>query len=786
MSDTDSLLQFPTAAPDAAAGESSDSMTFGMLGILLFLDTCFVANYYIVRSLRRCTDAHAKTLPAEKDFGNSAKASPAGAFVEKFIFGLLMGKVKPIPLSIQKFPEWKPIKYKAQVFLTGFFVLISLAILNPDAFAGDADVGGLTLDAEFCKPFDRQNGLDELRQEVFTVTNYNDSVLQWRHMWFFQQALLNDTSRYGEDAFSCVDTAEVTKTTHADGSTTEVENKFISGKKKNWVDITEFPAVEFGSFFPGYCSAAREAAKMSALNVKCTDEKCACPRIPSTGFTRFFGIDGNEVCSMRICLSSPMACPGHTNDVAVNTDNYREAQLDATVEDPGNPTVDAFKPEVNEEAQEAAQAGITLLLSQIDMAANFYSIYTVVALFFPTPLVVFRLPYWIAIKRFLFGADQNWFIFVFVSSIWIYTYLHDFITDPDFMASLANFVQGDPCLLDPKYTHDRYAIINDICDKLVPLLPDFELKKKTIPTMLNEINEFAQPACESCKFPMHDLYKYRIENFPESMVGGWGFTELSPNHMCDKKSRRCNVLFPTEETEFIGNRTLCLSEEDMRAMAVKAPSTEFDFESMANLWISSGLLASFLVKIAMSNFSVGLMLLADPFVTCSGEFLWIPTQLGSGLGGRDKNEVFRGFKSNKLGTLRNLYMRSNLIWGTIFHWCLYSLTATAFAAAGKDVEVSDTDVLILSVTLAGSAIVIILSCCWRAVLWRKTRRFNARSGAKSGGKTGADTYGDESSDDYNSEDDDESDDDEPDDDEPDVDESDDDESEDDESESDQK
>jgi hypothetical protein len=246
MSDTDSLLQFPTAAPDAAAGESSDSMTFGMLGILLFLDTCFVANYYIVRSLRRCTDAHAKTLPAEKDFGNSAKASPAGAFVEKFIFGLLMGKVKPIPLSIQKFPEWKPIKYKAQVFLTGFFVLISLAILNPDAFAGDADVGGLTLDAEFCKPFDRQNGLDELRQEVFTVTNYNDSVLQWRHMWFFQQALLNDTSRYGEDAFSCVDTAEVTKTTHADGSTTEVENKFISGKKKNWVDITEFPAVEFG------------------------------------------------------------------------------------------------------------------------------------------------------------------------------------------------------------------------------------------------------------------------------------------------------------------------------------------------------------------------------------------------------------------------------------------------------------------------------------------------------------------------------------------------------------
>jgi hypothetical protein len=94
-----------------------------MLGILTFLDVCFIANYYVNKSLRQCTDAETATLRVEKDFGESANLKESGGFstwMEKIVCGLLLGKVKAIPLSIQTFPGWRPIKYKANILLSGF------------------------------------------------------------------------------------------------------------------------------------------------------------------------------------------------------------------------------------------------------------------------------------------------------------------------------------------------------------------------------------------------------------------------------------------------------------------------------------------------------------------------------------------------------------------------------------------------------------------------------------------------------------------------------------------
>ncbi|KAI2497304.1 hypothetical protein MHU86_17177 [Fragilaria crotonensis] len=425
-----------------------------------------------------------------------------------------------MPLSIQTFPGWRPIKYKANIFLSGFFILISLALLNPAVLVPDGlDVGGLTLKAEMCKPFDRQAGLEELRAEVLEITNYTIAVKQWSHLFRFQKALLNDTSRYGNLDHSFLDTA-----------------------------------------------GAREAAKLTALSATCVDEKCGCPRIPSTGFTRFFGIDNLEVCWVaRICLRSPWLVL-HTRMMTINPDNYNEAQLNAT--DVGEPSINPTRSKLSDASKQAAKAGIMLLLYQVDVASNIYSVYVIVALFFPTPLRVFRLPYMVAIKRFLFGADQKMFIIIFVSSIWIYKYVMEYLTDPDLAIVLANFLRGDPCYLDGKYVYERFAIIDEICDKLIPLQPSFETKMMTVPQSFPRSMNSQASLVKAAISPCSTCLRFERRSFRSHKSVRWDLPK-SPAHMCARRNpNTCRVLLPAENLTFYGNRTICLNSDYAKSRAL--------------------------------------------------------------------------------------------------------------------------------------------------------------------------------------------------------------------------
>ena len=623
-----------------------------------------------------------------------------------------------MPLSVRRFPGWKPIKYRVHLILTGTVTFMSLILLNPSALLpANTSVGGLTLKGELCKPFDRNAGLEALKSEVLEITNYRVAVRQWAHMWNFQKALLNDTTRYGVSDALGDDTC---KTIPPNGTVREVP-----GNKAQWADITSYPAAEFGSFFPGYCASAREAAKLTALSATCVDEKCGCPRIPDTGFTRFFGIADKELCFLRLCITSPLACPAHTNDAVINPDNYSELQLNAT--NSGEPSVEPpTRPKLSDAAKEQARTGLLLLLYQIDVASNLYALYVFISLFFPHPLLVFRMPRWIAIKRFLFGAEQTTFIIIFVSSLWIYKYIKEFLSDPDLAIIINNFLQGDPCYLDGKYVYDRYAVIDEICDKLVPLQPNFEFKFQSVSPILAEIEHFAQDSCQNCLFPMRYLFEFRTEKFPLSEVGQLGFSKPSPDLMCARRGK-CTVLLPVDDIVFLGNRTICLDSEYAKSRALVAPDTKFVLQASVNLWINTGLLASFLVKIAMTNFSMGLLNLADPFLTCDGKFMWIPEALGTGVGSKDTNQVFRGFTNNKRTSLRNTFLRTCIIWGTIFHLCVYNLFKSAIETSSQrygGLLLGNQDRAILIFTTIASVLVIAMSIFWRLVLRRKTLAFN--------------------------------------------------------------
>lgn len=720
------------------SSDDGSAVSWGIIGILLMLDICFVTNYYVIRSLRQFTDANTATIPADKMA--PLPQSGLGSVFEIFVIGFLFGRVKAMPLSVQTFPQWRPIQYRIGLVFTTVLVLLSLIVLSPQYFSDyiGIDLSSVTLSTDFCSDTDIDDGLQQLEWLVDNITNYKQATLQYEHMMLFHEALVNDTSLYGEDGYTCP----------SDG-TTQTETNDLSGEKNDWQDLTVEPASLYGNFFPGYCTAAQQSALDAASTTTCDEEQCACPTVPSTSATRFFGVNGKKLCFLRICMTMPTVCPSQTNDAQVNLQNYREAQL-ALADDVNS--VDELDDEVYDTIEDTLSDTLATILYQLDVGSNIYSLYACAALFFPTPLIVFRLPYTIAIKKFLFGAQQKWFILLFIGFWWGVSYIQDLLLTDNFTVFLQNLQAGDPCFLDGDYLASRQTIINDICEDFVEQETYFETSRVSVNQILYEVKIFASESSCSCYFPMESMYELRSDNYPTSEVSALGFTDTSDSNFCKIKDDDCTVYRPGDDIEYLGNRTLCTDGDYARELALEASATDgnADWSQIANLWIGSGLIASFLVKIALTNFALALLRLADPFVSCNGEFLWIPTKIGSGFGNRDRHFVFWGFKHNKEGTLKNLAFRDMIVWCIVMHACLFNLMYSAYnqytssntSADNISYAISSDDAIILSTSL-GISVVFVL--CGLIFLRRLKKNIPSRRGNDNDTENGEEDF---SSDDF--------------------------------------
>lgn len=299
--------------------------------------------------------------------------------------------------------------------------------------------------------------------------------------------------------------------------------------------------------------------------------------------------------------------------------------------------------------------------------------------------------------------------------------MSDLLLTDDFTIFLENLKAGDPCFLDGDYLAARQTVINDICEDFVGQETVFDTYSASVNQVLYEVDYFASDDTCKCYFPMQSMYELRSDNYPLEDVEDLGFSETIDDfcyyRVVINDESDCTVYTPADDIEYLGNRTICTDGDYARELALQASSTlsgNTDWYTIVDLWISSGLIASFLVKIAMSNFAIWLLRLADPFIVCNGEFLWIPAKLGDGLGGRSKNDVFAGFKKNKEGTLRNLALRGCIIWCTVMHLCLFNLLYAAYdsydAEDGESIDISfsTTDTVIMASSLGISLVVVLL------------------------------------------------------------------------------
>lgn len=193
------------------------------------------------------------------------------------------------------------------------------------------------------------------------------------------------------------------------------------------------------------------------------------------------------------------------------------------------------------------------------------------------------------------------------------------------------------------------------------------------------------------------------------------------------------MFMPTiaDEIVFSGNTTICSNKTAARRLVLEAPMPETGERDWYELWIGSAFLATLLVKVAVANFGLSLMELADPFVVCAGEYLGLP--VASSSINENKDKLWASVLKSKRRSLFVASLSRVVCWGFVMHACLFNMFAAVYDGTNSStttsvelaIEQRDKNVLAgclafaVAVALTGAYVIRGLQ---ESVQERKTRR----------------------------------------------------------------
>lgn len=137
---------------------------------------------------------------------------------------------------------------------------------------------------------------------------------------------------------------------------------------------------------------------------------------------------------------------------------------------------------------------------------------------------------------------------------------------------------------------------------------------------------------------------------------------------------------------YLGNASICANKTAAIQLLLEAPAPEHGERDWYDLWIASGFLATLLVKIAVANFGLALMSLADPFVVCAGEFLGFPWTTTA----RDKSSTMDIVVASKRRSLLVAALSKTVFWGFVMHLCLFNMFAAVYEGVGEETSVEES------------------------------------------------------------------------------------------------
>ena len=141
-----------------------------------------------------------------------------------------------------------------------------------------------------------------------------------------------------------------------------------------------------------------------------------------------------------------------------------------------------------------------------------------------------------------------------------------------------------------------------------------------------------------------------------------------------------------DELTYVGDAFICTNKTAALRLLLEAPAPEHGERDWYELWIASGFLATLVVKIAVANFGLALMTLADPFVVCAGQFLGLPWKNA----GQGKNSVLEAVVSSKRRSLTVVGLSKAFFWGFVMHACMLNLFAAVYEGVGEATRLEES------------------------------------------------------------------------------------------------
>jgi len=379
-------------------------------------------------------------------------------------------------------------------------------------------------------------------------------------------------------------------------------------------------------------------------------------------------------------IEFPVPCPPHTWDSEQeDVKNYRTAQRIRSEQQTEAMGSDASDEDLQALQNSSAQI-LGVLLNQIDVAGTVYSLYMIVALFFPAPMLMYRPSIKIQAKKLLFGSERYAFICTFVLVWWVLKYINILLHTPELKIYFANLFT-DPCFVDGEFLQKRYEIVRDTCSKLVEYEQDWGLAMVQIDEIKPEVDAFFDYEDCNCYFPgVHVLSSFR-----KSKQSARTWSQIGFDLSWKVRHRRGSSLVwsPADGSTFLGNETICVDHEYAEQEILIADDANITFWKV---WIASGLLASILIKFAITNFGIALLKLADPFSLFGGMYECPPL---SALGKHSDTEaqkrtaavlfVDKDVQDKREEAFKAIAIRESIVWGIITNLSLMSLIVSTVA-----------------------------------------------------------------------------------------------------------
>jgi hypothetical protein len=434
-----------------------------------------------------------------------------------------------------------------------------------------------------------------------------------------------------------------------------------------------------------------------------------------------------------VCLDIGDPCPEYTGDLEEELYDY-ETESDelyvAEVQNEANANQTSALPSISTAISTAAAKTIGKILYQVNVASTAYVIYTLIALFFPAPLVMFRLPYTYYIKNFLFGMNKPAFILFVLALWWGFEYFKPFWYNPEIQLYMKMLRIGDPCLFDADFIDAKVGVVDDICQELMTMKAQFTTSTLEINRLAAGVGFFYN-SC-NCSFPNQNLIRFQTPQYIfKAQANELGFVR-EMDGLCE--STNCNRIFlPAKDNQFLGETSMCSDANLARQYLLTATGDD----ASTNWWqllLSTGFLSKLLITVVVTNFCIRLYRLADPLSSCGGRYEWPPEYLF-----RERDEqtgtetvvtpsgmsssMGAKLRQRKTTSLSVISFKWAVFWGALTHLCLLNLALAPIEdeSVGRDDIIVGVIYLTIAVTSVG------LLICLR----RRLRRHQVDDNVKS-------------------------------------------------------